>query len=148
MTETELTAQVRTMLALIAQNYQREAWLCLPDTLDADRRTMAKFQIHLGAVFGSTKDERDARLETLAALLPIRQHTSAPIDLTTTKRLLLAELYGLLTWLEANDAAVRTLRTIRKDPTRWAQLIRANCGYLYRPVLPQPPIDDLPMFGG
>ncbi len=134
----KLLSEAQALFELIQQNYRHDIWCLLPNAKrDApDFKAMAKLQILLGEVFGRSRSERELRLNTLSALLPILQHNGKPIEFTSSNTLWLAELYGLITWLEANPRAIRTLSTIAMNPIHYGQLIRKHLGFLKRPVPP------------
>jgi hypothetical protein len=129
----ETINQVQALHALVQENYNVAHLLVKPDTKGADYKAMAKLQIHLSDVFEHTKKGRELRLDTLVAILPIMTHDRKPIDLTSTKELLLAELYALLSWLEENGAAKRTLEEVSRDTMGWSLRLRGMLGYIYRP---------------
>ena len=122
--------QVQALHAMIQDNYRNESWCVLPAK---GEKAIIKLQIHLQDVFPSTKAGRENRLDTLVAILPLLNPGKKPIDLDSTNRLWMAEIYALLTWLEQNGKAKETLRIISLDPLAYAPRLRKLLGYIERP---------------
>lgn len=131
----ETINQIQALHDLIRSNYGAEHWLVVPDTKGQDYAAMAKLQIHLGQIFPHNKAGRELRLDTLVAILPIMNHDKTPIELDSTNKLLLAELYALLSWLEQNGAAKKALQEVSKNPMGNSIELRGLLGYVYRPFI-------------
>jgi len=122
--------QVQALHTLIEQNYRNDSWCVLPCK---GEKAMMKLQIHLSDVFPSTKAGRENRLDTLVAILPLLNPGKKPIDLDSTNRLWIAEIYAMLTWLDANGKAKEVLRIVSLDPQGYAVQLRKLLGYIERP---------------
>jgi hypothetical protein len=136
----ETINQIQALHALVVNNYGRGDWLVpiRPGYYDREKKEWtgpdgkanAKLQIELFKVFGR---DRDLRLDTLVAILPLMTHSRKPIEFDTTKKLLVAELHALLSWLEENGAAKRALEEVSRDTMGWSLRLRGMLGYIYRP---------------
>lgn len=131
--DSQVISQVQALHQLIVDNYY-EPWHVLPGKHEG---AIAKLMIHLREIFPNNKAGRENRLDTLCAILPILESKNGKpysgIDLTTTKKLWMCEVYALLSWLEENGAAKKALVAISRDPLGWSLKLRSRLSYIERP---------------
>lgn len=127
--------QVQALHTLIEDNYRNESWCVLPAK---GEKALIKLHIHLQENFSQTKAGKENRMDTLAAVLPLRNRGKL-FDFKnsegkrSTSTLWMAETYALLTWLSENGKAKETLRIVSLDPQGYAVQLRKLLGYIERP---------------
>lgn len=128
-------SEIQVLHALIADAYNKPYLLCYPEVKKGQRHSskMQQLQIRLGELFGSTKEGREHRLDTLVAVLPILEWDGKPIDLVSTNVLLMAEIHALTEWVRT-ESGMEALKDISKSPEKWSKYIREHLGYFRRPV--------------
>jgi hypothetical protein len=68
----------------------------------------------------------------------------------STKDLLIAEVYGLLSWLDENGMAKRLVQAVFANPVRWGRQLNERVRPVTRPTVPEAPPEfveeELPLF--
>jgi len=138
-------SEIQSLHALVIDNYRWDQNNVLPAKgYDSVVYALNKHVLKDLGFFGSTKEERERKLLTIAAILPLKDWKHGqylPIELDSTNRLWIGEMRALSTWIrdsEDIDTVRDVIRAISTDPQGWSIKLRKHLGWIERPRVEVP----------
>jgi len=138
-------SEIQSLHALVIDNYRWDQNNVLPAKgYDSVVYALNKHVLKDLGFFGSTKEEREKKLVTIAAILPLKDQRYGqymPIELDSTNKLWIGEIRALMTWIrdsEDIDSLHAVLGAISNDPQGWGMTLRKHLGWIERPRVEVP----------